>query len=122
MSLETADAKLAAAFDGPLARAVQAFSGSREVAGEYDPETGTSTTTVTYSGRGVFYDYSVQEVDGNIILATDTKLIALQQEVTLDSDGSPATPQEGDAIDGMEVVRIKKDAAGVVWELTLRRT
>lgn len=115
MSLETADAKLAAAFDGPLARAVQEFSGSREVAGEYDPATGTSTTTVTYSGRGVFDDYSVREVDGNIILATDTKLIALQAETT-------DTPQEGDMIDGMKVVRIEKDAANVTWSLTLRKT
>lgn len=115
MSLEKADAKIAAAFDGPLARAVQEFSGSREVAGEYDPNTGTSTTTVTYSGRGVFDDYSVREVDGNIILATDTKLIALQAETT-------DTPQEGDMIDGMEVVRVQKDPADISWTLALRNT
>ncbi len=116
MSLDTIDAKLAKAFDGPLARAVKPFTGTREVAGSYDPVTGTTgTTTETYSGRGVFDGYSVQEVDGTIILATDTKLIALQAETT-------DTPQEGDIIEGMKVERIEKDAANVTWSLTLRKT
>jgi len=107
---------IAAAFDTDLADAVSSFTGSRVVAGEYNPETGSSTTTtVNYSGRGVFGGYSVQEADGQHILATDTKLIALQSETT-------DTPQEGDTIDGLEVVRVQKDPAAASWTLTLRRT
>lgn len=106
---------IAAAFDTDLADAVRSFTGSRVVAGEYDPVTGSSTTTVTYAGRGVFGGYSVQEADGQHILATDTKLVALQSETT-------DTPQEGDTIDGLEVVRVQKDPAAASWTLTLRRT
>lgn len=108
--------KVAKAFDGPLADAVRSFTGSREEAGSYDPVTGTtSTTTTTYTGRGVFSRYSVQQIDNQHILATDTKLTALQNELT-------DTPQEGDMIDGLEVVRVQKDPASATWSLTLRRT
>jgi hypothetical protein len=119
---------IAAAFDTDLADAVSSFTGSRVVAGEYDPVTGSSTTTVTYAGRGVFGGYSVQEADGQHILATDTKLSGvLQNELLLNDDqgsptATPATPQEGDTIDGMEVVRVQKDPADASWTLTLRRT
>ncbi len=115
-------AKVGAAFDAKLADAVSSFTGSREVAGEYDPNTGSSTTTVTYSGRGVFGGYSVQEADGQFILATDKRLTALQNELTMDSDGSQASPQKGDTIDGLEVVRVQQDPAAATWKLTLRRT
>lgn len=109
-------ADIAEAFDGDLADAVRSFQGSREVAGSYDPVTGTTgTTTETYSGRGVFSGYSVREVDGQFILATDTRLKALQNEVT-------DSPTEGDTIDGMEVVRVQKDPAAATWSLTLRKT
>ncbi len=109
-------ADIAEAFDDDLADAVTAFAGSRETAGEYDPATGTtSTTTTTYTGRGVFSRYSVQQIDNQHILATDTKLTALQNELT-------DTPQEGDKIDGLEVVRVQKDPAAATWSLTLRKT
>lgn len=116
MSLATIDAKLAAAFSGPLARAVQSFTGSREVVGEYDPLTGTQpSTTVTYTGRGVFADYRAELVDEQHILGTDVELIALQAETT-------EAPQVDDAISGLKVVRVSQDPAGVVWQLQLRRT
>lgn len=103
-------------FDEDLADAVQPFTGSREVSGGYDPVTGTVTnTTETYAGRGVFGGYSVREIDNQHILATDTRLTALQNEIT-------DTPQEGDTIDGLEVVRIEKDPAGATYSLTLRKT
>lgn len=109
-------ADIAEAFDDDLADAVRSFTGSRETAGSYDPISGTTTTTVTnYAGRGVFGGYSVQEVDGQHILATDTRLTCLQNELT-------DTPQEGDTVDGMEVVRIQKDPAAATWKLTLRKT
>lgn len=116
MSLDTIDAKLAKAFNGPLARAIKPFTGSREVAGSYDPVTGTtSTTTATYTGRGSFGDYSAEQVDNQHILGTDQLLTALQMETS-------GTPQVGDTIEGMEVVRVAQDAASVTWELQLRRT
>lgn len=109
-------ADIAEAFDTDLADAVRSFTGSREVVGEYDPISGEQPiVNVTYEGRGVFGGYSVEQADGQHILATDTKLTALQNELT-------DTPQEGDHIDGMRVVRVQKDPAAATWNLTLRRT
>ena len=115
-------ADIAEAFDDDLADAVTAFTGSRTVAGEYDPVTGSSTATVAYSGRGVFGSFRQEEIDGAVIIATDTKLTALQNEVTLDSDGSPATPQVDDSLAGKTVKAVMKDPAQSVWVLALRKT
>lgn len=81
--------KVAKAFDGKLADAVRSFSCIKEGPGEYDPETGGYTPTVTgYQGRGVFGGYSVSETDGTNILITDTKLTVLQSElIKVDADG-----------------------------------
>lgn len=117
-------ADLAEAFDeeDDLADAVTAFTGSREVAGEYDPTTGTSTTTVTYSGRGVFGSFRQDEIDGQHILRTDIKVTALQNEVLLDTDDSPATPKIDDKINGLKVISVGKDPAGATWSIQLRKT
>lgn len=109
-------ADIAEAFDDDLADAVQSFTGTREVPGEYDPVTGTTpSTTVTYTGRGVFGSYSAMEVDGQHILQTDKRLTALQSEVT-------DTPQVDDDIDGYRVMNVGKDPASATWSLQLRRT
>lgn len=115
-------ADIAAAFDADLADAVQSFSGTREVSGEYDPDTGTSTTTVEYSGRGVFGSFQQDEIDGQHIIATDTKLTALQNEVTKDSDGSQYTPEVNDYIGGKTVVAVQQDPSSATWALALRKT
>lgn len=116
------NAKVPKAFDGKLADAVRSFAGQREVVGEYDPTTGTSTTVVAYSGRGVFGSFRQEETDGQHILSTDEKLTVLQNELTLDSDGSPATPQVDDELDGKTVKSVGQDPASATWTIGLRRT
>ena len=82
----TADIK--EAFNTDLADAVQPFTGSRTVQGEPSIEdiltntVGSNSTTINYSGRGVFGWYSEFEVDSEDIKANDVKLTALQSEVT----------------------------------------
>ena len=116
------NAKVPKAFDGKLSDAVRPFTGSREIAGEYDPVTGSSTTTVAYSGRGVFSGYSVQEVDDQHIRRTDVKLSGvLQNELILDADQAPATPKVDDTIDGMLVINVGQDPAEATWTIQLRR-
>lgn len=116
------NAKVPKAFDGKLSDAVRPFTGSREIAGEYDPVTGSSTTTATYSGRGVFGDYSIQEIDDQHILRTDVELSGvLQNELIMDADQAPATPKVDDTIDGMLVVNVGQDPAKATWTLQLRR-
>lgn len=107
---------IAAAFDTDLADAVQPFTGKRVIVGDYDPATDASTSTeLNYSGRGVFTDYAVKEVDGINILRTDTKLIALQNEVT-------ALPAIGDKINGVfDVINVSCDPADVSFTIQLRK-
>ncbi|WP_442486781.1 hypothetical protein [Halomonas litopenaei] len=117
-------ADIAEAYDSDLADAVQTFTGSRTVvSGEFDPIEGTyPETTVTYSGRGVFGDYSTAEIDNQHILRTDVELSGvLQNELIMDADQAPATPKINDTINGMLVVNVGQDPAKATWTIQLRR-
>ena len=73
------------AFDNQLRDAVKSFEGSRKGAGgTYDPITDTyvGISTVTYSGRGVFGSYKIEETQDTQIGLKDVKLTCLQIEVT----------------------------------------
>lgn len=114
----TADIK--EAFNTDLADAVQPFTGSRTVQGEPSIEdiltntVGSNSTTINYSGRGVFGSYAEIEVDNESIMANDVKLTALQSEVT-------TRPQLDDVINGYQVVAVNQDPASVTWNLQLRK-
>ena len=108
-------ADIAEAFDDDLGDAVTAFTGSRVTGLNYNPVTDTQdTTTISYSGRGVFADYSAREIDGETILRTDQQLVALQNEVD-------QPPKNGDRINGFDVINTEQDPAACVWVLQLRR-
>ena len=114
----TADIK--EAFDTDLADAVKPFTGSRAVQGEPSIEdiltntVGSNSTTINYSGRGVFGGYSEFEVDNESIMANDVKLTALQSEVT-------TRPQLDDVINGYQVVAVNQDPSSTIWNLQLRK-
>ena len=115
-------ADLAEAFDDELADAVTAFTGVRTVASDTDdgvddwmnPPGEPSASTLTYSGRGVFTDYSKYELDSDIINVTDVKLICLANEITNE-------PIADDKINGYSVVRVSKDPALATYEIQLRQ-
>lgn len=115
-------ADLAEAFDDELSDAVTAFAGTRTTASDTDsgiddwmnpPDTPTAST-LTYTGRGVFTDYSTYELNSDIINVTDVKLIVLQNEIT-------AEPIADDKINGYSVVRVSKDPALATYEIQLRQ-
>lgn len=107
-------ADLAEAFDTDLGDAVQSFTASHPGTPAYDPATGGVTATpIAYSGRGVFAGYSLKDIDGTLVLATDKRLTALQAEVT-------RAPSVGDTIAGMTAVRVEADPAGATWRVQLR--
>lgn len=114
----TADIK--DAFNTDLADAVKPFTGSRTVQGEPSIEdiltntVGSNSTTINYSGRGVFGSYSEFEVDGEAIKANDVKLTALQSEVT-------TRPQLDDNINGYQVVAVNQDPASITYTIQLRK-
>lgn len=115
-------ADLAEAFDDELSDAVTAFTVTRTTASDID--TGTddwmnppgepTASTLTYTGRGVFTDYSTYELNSDIINVTDVKLIVLQNEIT-------AEPIADDKINGYSVVRVNRDPAFATYEIQLRQ-
>ena len=114
----TADIK--DAFDTDLADAVQPFTGIRTVQGEPSIEdiltntVGGNSTTINYSGRGVFSSYAEIEVDNESIQMNDVKLIALQDEVA-------DTPKLDDVINGYQVVAVNQDSASATFTIQLRK-
>ena len=114
------DTDIKDAFDTDLADAVQPFTGSRTTQGEPSIEdiltntVGSNSTTINYSGRGVFGSYAEIEVDGEAIKANDVKLTALQSEVT-------TRPHLDDVINGYQVVAVNQDAASVTYTIQLRK-
>lgn len=115
-------ADLAEAFDDDLSDAVTAFTGTRSVASDTDdgvddwmlPPGAVTDATLTYSGRGVFTDYSKYELDSDIIDVTDVKLICLANEITNE-------PIADDKINGYSVVMVSKDPALATYEIQLRQ-
>lgn len=115
-------ADLADAFNTDLSDAVTVFTGVRTVASDTDdgvddwmlPPGEPSASTLTYSGRGVFTDYSKYELDSDIIDVTDVKLICLANEITNE-------PIADDKINGYSVVRVDKDPANATYEIQLRQ-
>lgn len=114
----TADIK--EAFNTDLADAVQPFTGSRTVQGEPSIEdiltntVGSNSTTINYSGRGVFSSYAEIEVDDESIQMNDVKLIVLQGEIT-------NIPKLDDKINGYQVVSVMADPAMVTFTIQLRK-
>ena len=106
------------AFGDPelLGDAVRAFTAAHPTGGPgtYNPATGTvDPSTVAYSGRGVFGGFAAREIDGTRVLATDTKLVALQAEVA-------RAPAVGDTLAGLAVIGVAQDPAAATWSIHLR--
>lgn len=124
---EEIQTELAEAFDDPdgLADAVRLFTGQREGEGQYDPVTGVvAPSLITYGGRGVFGSYESKEIDGSLVLATDEKLLILQNELFITDNGTATTtaavPAVGDIIAGKRVMRVSRDPADATFTVQLR--
>ena len=106
--------EIAQAFATDLKDAVKPFKATRTTIEGTDFITNTPlTTTINYSGKGVFGSYSAREIDGDTILATDRKLTCLQSQVK--------QIQVDDYIDGYQVVSVSHDPVDVIWVAQLRK-
>jgi hypothetical protein len=118
--------KLAKAFDGKLADAVSAFTGSYQGPGVYDPVTEETTAQpVTYTGRGVLAEYETKRIDNINILSGDLKLIALTNEVT-DRPAEGHTITAPDLADRSKSVAylvrsVQVDPASATYQIQLRK-
>ncbi|MGJ8525182.1 hypothetical protein LMG33818_000890 [Halomonadaceae bacterium LMG 33818] len=109
--------RLAKAFAGPLADAVEAFTGEHKdpSAGHYDPVTETYTGgTTTYKGQGVFDNFAITTLDGVNLKAGDQLLIVLANQVE-------RKPEVGDTINGYDVKTVNEDPAAAHYECLLRK-
>lgn len=105
---------IAEVFDNDLADAVSQFTGSRKAEGEYNPSTGkVESKPITYTGRGVFASYKLENIDGSLIQVKDQKLTVLQSEITEE-------PQINDVINGFTVITVNYDPAKVTYTIQLR--
>lgn len=127
--------KLAKAFDTKLSDAVNQFTGSYVIQSGWDPVTETGgETTVTYTGRGVFSDYTIGfgtlsdsglgRIEGVNILAGDVNLTALTNEVT-DKPAVNHVITGPDLVTGAmqnyTVINVTSDPAGATYSIQLRR-
>ena len=118
--------KLAKAFDGKLADAVSAFTGSYQGPGAWDPvEETTTSVPVTYTGRGVLAEYETRRIDNINILSGDLKLIALTNEVT-DRPAEGHTITAPDLADRSKPVAylvrsVQVDPASATYQIQLRK-
>ena len=135
------------AFDNQLRDAVKSFEGSRKGAGStYDPITDTyiDSDKFTYSGRGVFSGYKIEETKDTQIGLNDVKLTCLQIEVTklpiyrfIDKNrfasryyyiapvGGIATHPKPDDIlvqgdNEYRIIDVKRDPTSSIWTIQLR--
>lgn len=107
-------ADIAEAFDNDLADAITEFIGIRKADGDYNPSTGkVENNSITYTGRGVFSSYKLENIDSTLIQTKDKKLTVLQAEITLE-------PKVDDVINGLKVIAITTDPADVSYTIQLR--
>lgn len=115
-------ADLAEAFDDDLADAVTAFTGTRTTASDTDdgeddwmnPPSEPSSSTLTYTGRGVFDKKFYEDKESATIQVTDVLLICLQSEIT-------ETPYFDDKINDYRVIAITPDPTNASFEIQLRQ-
>lgn len=118
-------ADIAEALNGDLRDAVSEFEGKRVKAGQTGKPSyndwlnqangsAPTSTTITYSGKGIFDNYNAYEVNNETILATDINLICLQSHVT-------NTPEPDDKINGYSVIAVRQDPVSATFDIQLRK-
>lgn len=86
----------------------------------YTPATGTvSNTNTTYPADFLITTYSMREIDGRSILATDYKAMIPCRNLTPVPSTRDTITRSSGAI--LKVQRITTDPAGAIWELQLRQ-
>lgn len=95
---------------------IKVTRGQRDVS---NPTSGTIKTTSQYIGSGFVEDYDERVIDGDMVLATDRKIIMLANSIPLS-----ISPQVGDMISAPEgvfnVVRVSRDPARAVFTIQAR--
>lgn len=120
-TMQPAFAKL---FDTVFAETVSSFTGMYRGAGVYDPVKEENTAQeITYTGRGVSTKFKAEQIDNVLILATDTLLIALCNEVS-DIPAAGHDIQIKDLVTGQmksyDLKSVVTDPARVHYQLQLR--
>lgn len=97
----------------------------KRVAGAYNNDTGTVTTTNTdYVVRGYFYDYTPDMIDGNSILRGDRRVVLdcklVNESNTPEPDATDQIIGLGDTVNIVKVMEIKSGSATMCYLLQVR--
>lgn len=86
----------------------------------HDEATGMVTTTATdYSWAGVMVEYADGLVDGQAVLMGDRMFLGAAGDIAVTPSSETDTVIEGGKTH--TIVRVKRDPAGVLWTLQVRR-
>lgn len=91
------------------------------VAGEYDPETGITTSTTTYNGVGAVFDYDARDIDGTLIMSDDRRVYASVNGLPDSITTAAKLTFNGDAYNIVTVKKLDPSGINVLWELQVRK-
>lgn len=94
----------------------------RRVTSSYSTATGTNTTTNTdyIVKKGLFLSYETMEIDKNLILATDQKLLIQSSSLPVASVNIATDKIVGSDGKVYNIVRVTQDPAGATLKFQLR--
>lgn len=89
------------------------------IAGEYDPDTGTSADIIVdHPCRGYVSEYDWRIEAANLVAPNDRKVMVLSTTLATTPTTNDQVVIEGEAF---AIKRISRDPAGATWELQARR-
>lgn len=91
------------------------------VAGEYDPETGITTSTTTYNGVGAVFDYEARDIDGTLIMSDDRRVYASVNGLPDSITTAAKLIFNGDTYNIITVKKLDPSGINVLWELQVRK-
>lgn len=118
---EDVQTDVANAFDTDLADAVSnlVLEHITRSTTAYDTSTGVYTeTSTTATSRGVFGSYTQSELSNSAIEPTDTKLIVLQNEITIEPKAKDTITKENSK--SFRVIQVGRDPADATYVIQLR--
>lgn len=109
---------LTSAFNSSLADAVKSFELQKKVS-VFDETTNKVTDTITsYTSRGIFAGYKINNLNDTHISPNDVKLIVLQHELTVEPSIDDVIIESSNKY---LVKNVKKDPVAATWTIQCRQ-
>ncbi len=86
--------------------------------GAYDPHLGTGTAGAAFTAQAVVTEYTLNQINGTTILATDRQVIFVKQDLTFTMERSGKLTIDGSV---HQIIEISEDPAGASLIVQARR-